>query len=53
MVQQIFVYIDEEFPINRIQPKFLSLLMTGIFPRGMTELVCIKRSLTRGDVTVI
>ena len=41
-VQWIFVYIDEEFAINGIHPKFLSLLMTGIFPRGMTELVVSK-----------
>ena len=31
--KQIFVYIDEEFAINRIQPKFLSLLLTGKFRR--------------------
>ena len=52
-VQWIFVYIDKEFAINGIHPKFLSLLMTGIFPRGMTELVCLKRLFTRGDFTVI
>ena len=37
MVQWIFVYIDEEFAINGIHPKFLILLMTGIFLRGMTD----------------
>ena len=28
--KQIFVYIDEDFEINWIRLKFLSLLMTGI-----------------------
>ena len=35
--KQIFVYIDEEFAINGIHPKFLSLLLTGITPIGVTE----------------
>ena len=35
--KQIYVYIDEDFAINRIRPKFLSLLMTGIIRIGMTE----------------
>ena len=36
--KQIFVYIlDEDFAINWICPKFLSLLMTGIIHIGMTE----------------
>ena len=35
--KQIFVYIDEDFGINWIRPKFLSLLMTGIIRIGMTE----------------
>ena len=35
--KQIFVYIDEDFAINRIRPKFLSLLMTGIIRIGVTE----------------
>ena len=38
-LNQIFVYIDEEFAINRIQPKFLSLLLTGNFRRGLIERV--------------
>ena len=29
--QQIYVYIDEEFAINRFQTKFLGLLLTGKF----------------------
>ena len=40
--KQIFVYINETFAINRIQPKFLSLLLTGIFRRGVTESVRLK-----------
>ena len=35
--KQIFVYIDEDFAINWILPKFRSLLMTGIIRIGMTE----------------
>ena len=35
--KQIFVYIDEDFAINRICPKFLSLLMAGKIRIGMTE----------------
>ena len=35
--KQIFVYIDEDFAINCIRPKFLSLLMTGIIRIGVTE----------------
>ena len=35
--KQIFVYIDEDFEINWIRPKFLSLLMTGIIRIGVTE----------------
>ena len=41
-VAQIFVYIDEQFVINGIQPKFLSLLLTGKFCRGVTERVRLK-----------
>ena len=32
--KQIFVYIDEDFAIHLIRPKFLSLLMTGIIRIG-------------------
>ena len=35
--KQIFVYIDEDFAINEIRPKFLSLLLTGITCIGVTE----------------
>ena len=42
LCKQIFVYLDEEFVIRGIQPKFLSLLLTGIFHRGMTERVRLK-----------
>ena len=31
------MYIDEDFAINCIRPKFLSLLMTGIIRIGVTE----------------
>ena len=33
--KQIFVYLDEEFAINEIGPKFQSLLMTGKFRRDV------------------
>ena len=51
--KQIFVYIDEEFAINGIQPKFLSLLLTGKYRRGVTERVRLKRIFTSGEYTVI
>ena len=35
--KQIFVYIDEDFAINGSRPKFLSTLVTGIIPIGVTE----------------
>ena len=47
--KQIFVYIDEEFAINGIQPKFL--LLTG--RRGVTERVRLKRIFTSAKYTVI
>ena len=31
------MYIDEDFAINGIRPKFLSLLLTGITRIGVTE----------------
>ena len=31
------MYIDDDFAINWIRPKFLSLLMTGIIRIGVTE----------------
>ena len=51
--KQIFVYIDEEFAINGIQPKFLSLLLTGKFRRGVTERDFLKRIFIKGEYTVI
>ena len=51
--KHIFVYKDEEFAINGIQPKFLSLLLTGKFRRGVTERVRLKRIFTSGEQTVI
>ena len=35
--KEILVYIDEDFAINWIPPKFLSLFMTGIIRIGVTE----------------
>ena len=35
--KQIFVYKDEDFAINWIRLKFLSLLLTGIIRKGVTE----------------
>ena len=35
--KQIFVYVDQDFAINCIRPKFLILLMTDIFRIGVTE----------------
>ena len=35
--KQIFVYLDEDFAINGIHPKFLSLLLTCITLIGVTE----------------
>ena len=35
--KEIFVYIDEDFAINWICPKFLSIMMTGKIRKGMTE----------------
>ena len=35
--RQIFVYIDEDFAINCIRPKCLSLLLTGKIRIGVTE----------------
>ena len=32
--KEIFVYIDEDFAINWMRPKFLSLLMTCIIRKG-------------------
>ena len=41
--KQIFVYIDEDFAINGIRPKFLSLLLTGIARIGVAERVVSKK----------
>ena len=51
--KQIFVYIDEKFAINGIYPKFLSLLLTGKFRRGVTERVRLLGIFTSDDCTVI
>ena len=46
--KQIFVYIDEDFSINLIRPKFLSLLMTGIIRIGVTERGSFKKIFRSG-----
>ena len=51
--KQIFVYIDEEFAINGIEPTFLSFLLTGKFPKGVAKRVRLKRIFTSGEYTVI
>ena len=48
----IVVYIDEEFAINGIKPKFLSLLLTSKFRRGMTQRVRLKRIFTSCEYTL-
>ena len=48
----MFVYINEELAINGIQPKFLSLLLTGKFRRAVAERVRLKRIFARGEYTV-
>ena len=49
----IFVYIDEDFAINWIQPNFLSLLLTGKYRRGVAKRVRLKGIPTTGEYTVI
>ena len=51
-VAHLFVYIYEGYAINGIQAKFLSLLLTGKFRRGVAERVRLKRIFTRGEYTV-
>ena len=41
--KQICVYIDEDFAINEIRSKFLSLLLTGISHIGVTERGSLKK----------
>ena len=36
-LKQTFVYIDEDFAINWIRPKFLSLLLTDKIRTGVKE----------------
>ena len=45
--QKIFVYIDEEFAVNRIRPKFLSLLLTGKIRIGVTERGSFKKNIPK------
>ena len=39
------MYIDEDFAINGIRPKFLSILLTGITRIGVTERGSFKKYL--------
>ena len=41
--KRIFVYIDEDFAINWIRPKFLSPLLTGKIRIGVTERGSLKK----------
>ena len=41
--KELFVYIDEDFAINLIRPKLLSLLMTGIIRIGVTQRGSLKK----------
>ena len=51
--KQVFVYIDEDFAINGIRPKFLSLLMTGIIRKGVTERGSLKKIFRSGAHPVL
>ena len=51
--KEIFVYIDEDFAINRICPKFLSLLMTGIIRKGVTDRGSLKKIFGSGTHPVL
>ena len=51
--KQIFVYIDEDFAINEIRPKFLSLLLTGITRIGVTERGSFKKNPGGGAYPVL
>ena len=53
VAQTDFCVLGEEFAINGIQPKFLSLLLTGKFRSGMSERVRLKRIFSSGEYTVI
>ena len=41
--KQIFVYIDEDFAINLIRPKYLSLLLTVKVRIGVAEKGSLKK----------
>ena len=45
--KQVFAYIDEDFPINGIRPKFLSLLLTGITRIGVPEKGSFKKNIRK------
>ena len=47
------MYIDEDFAINGIRPKFLSLLLTGITRIGVTERGSFKKIFGSGAYPVL
>ena len=47
------MYIDEDFAINGIRPKFLSLLLTGITRIGVTESGSFKKKFESGAYPVL
>ena len=51
--KQIFVYIDEDFAINCIRPKFQSILMPGIIRIGVTERGSFKKIFGSGAYPVL
>ena len=51
--KEIFVYIDEDFAINRICPKFLRLLMTGMIRKGVTDRGSFKKIFGSGAYPVL
>ena len=51
--KQIFVYIDEDFAMNWIRQKFLSVLMNGIIRIGVTERGRFKKIFGSGAYPVL
>ena len=51
--KELFVYIDEDFALNYIRSKFLSLLTTGIIRIGVTERGSFKKIFGSGAYPVL
>ena len=51
--KQIFVYVDEDFAVNWICPKFLSLLLSGKIPIGVDRKVYSQNVLVSGEYPII